>query len=66
MKSDGFSKELKEKVMTLGKFMTHGIGGWLAGTAAALGIAVMLTGCVVVTRPAYGYQEHWHGWHEWR
>jgi len=39
--------------------------GWLIGGAAALGIAVMLAGCIVEPG-GYGHREHWHGWHEWR
>jgi hypothetical protein len=59
-----FSEWLKEMVMTLHKLSMRA-RGWLIGGAAALGIAVMLAGCIVEPG-GYGHREHWHGWHEWR
>lgn len=52
--------------MTLDKQSMRRARGWLIGSAAALGIAVMLAGCIVEPGPGYGHREHWHGWHEWR
>jgi hypothetical protein len=55
---------LEEKVMTFRKWFTGRPRGWLIGGAAAFGLALMLTGCIVET--GGGGREHWHGWHEWR
>jgi hypothetical protein len=55
---------LEEKVMTFTKWFTGRTRGWLIGGAAAFGLALMLTGCVV--EAGGGGREHWHGWHEWR
>jgi len=65
-KAAGFGETLQEKVMRLRKFITPRTRSWLVEAAAALGVALMLTGCVVEAQPSYGYREHWHGWHEWR
>jgi hypothetical protein len=50
--------------MTFKILFTGRARGWLLGSVAALGLAVMLAGCVV--EAGGPYREHWHGWHEWR
>ncbi|MEJ0069740.1 MAG: hypothetical protein WDO24_14540 [Pseudomonadota bacterium] len=65
MNRAGLGLRLEGKNHDISK-ISHGPSrGWLIGGAAAFGLALMLTGCVVEAGgPAY--REHWHGWHEWR